>query len=261
MYNTPTEQADAKKVDDAFRLSLNPTQQNLDIASEKLLSVIHNTPTVYVYKFVEKNKLFVKSWDKFDFTHFSTSYEEANKYDEILWLLSAYPRAYYYMGIVLTKYDQLNLALQCYKKGMELEKSNPHFLIAIGNVFGKMKNYSQAVEFYRLIGDVNPYVSPRIKALALRSEGVQLIELNELEKAKIAFMKSLDLEPNNQNAINELLYIDQIELGTDNSKAPMITQLNFPMAKCIYCGNEVTDGRLKIINGEYKYICKNCITK
>ena len=61
-----------------------------------------------------------------------------NKYKEIVWIRSAYPRAYYYLGILLSNLKEFGLALKSYKKGLVMEPTNPGFLIGMGNVYSAM---------------------------------------------------------------------------------------------------------------------------
>jgi Flp pilus assembly protein TadD len=49
-----------------------------------------------------------------------------------------------------------------------------------------------------------------LQATALRGIGVSLIELGELDRAETALRESLEVEPGNALAQNELLYISNL---------------------------------------------------
>jgi Flp pilus assembly protein TadD len=48
------------------------------------------------------------------------------------------------------------------------------------------------------------------QAIALRGMGFSLIELNRLDEAERAFKQSLDIDPTNAVALNELAYIKDL---------------------------------------------------
>lgn len=262
MNITKYEEEDALKVNKAVNLIINLNQENCNLSSKILFDVIKNTPENYVYKFISDRKLHIKFWNKDEFFHFASFKEEVNINDGVLWIASAYPKAYYYFGILLNKAREFDKSIWSYNKGMELEPSNPSFLIGLGNTYSSMANHEKALECYRSVGKISPFISPKFKALALRSEGVQLIELDNLIYARKSLMASLELEPNNQNAINELLFIDEIEKGNkDNFTAPIIGQINAKKNRCMYCLKEVQDGIMRKINNDYYFICKDCANK
>jgi len=259
-YYSDIEYNDSQKVDESIKIiksGLNPKSTIL-----QLFEVIKNAPKEYVYKFQEGRKLYVKFWDRDEMTHFSMNYADASKYDEIVWLSSAYPRAYYWIGFAASNSNQHDKAIIMFNSGQEIEPTNPLFLIGMGHSYNKMGNYKISLECYSEVSDVNEFTSPKIKAVALRGEGVQLIELKRLEEAKIRFYKSLEYDPNNEIAINELMYIDELQ----KSKMPVIKR--FLTSKtvinknvCIYCNEDKNEGVLRNIGKTTYFICSECYEK
>lgn len=259
-YYSDIEKEDAKKVDEAIsglNSGLNP-QGSLSL----LFEVINNFKGEYIHIFQDGQNLYGKFWDIHEHLNFSYNFKEASKYDQIIWLPSAYPRAYYWIGFVASKTNQHDKAIIMFNSGQELEPTNPMFLIGLANSYNKLGDHQSSLELYSQVNEIDEFTSPKIKAVALRGEGVQLIELKRLEEAKISLYKSLEYDPNNEIAINELMYIDELQ----KSKMPIIRR--FLTSKtvinknvCIYCNEEKNEGVIRNIAKTTYFICSECFEK
>lgn len=67
---------------------------NLDDAERLLKDVIRNAPINYIYQFEKDGKTFVKFWNDTEFHHFITWQSPTQ---ELVWIRSAYPCAYFYL--------------------------------------------------------------------------------------------------------------------------------------------------------------------
>ena len=79
-----------------------------------------------------------------------------------------------------------------------------------GYVLNQLQEFDEALKEYEVAVQLSsdfPY-SRHAKPMALRGMGFSLIELGRLDDAESAFRESLILEPGNELAESELLYID-----------------------------------------------------
>lgn len=86
-----------------------------------------------------------------------------------------------------------------------------------GFALGSEKKFDQALATYQ--GGLNlKGIQPRDRARLERGEGFVLTEMDRLDDAEAAYKASLNDEPNNPRALNELAYIAKLRAG--GPKAP-----------------------------------------
>lgn len=78
-----------------------------------------------------------------------------------------------------------------------------------GFILSSQKKFDESLEVYQeAFAICEQYRSQAVyKAMSLRGMGFVLIELKQLEEAERFFKQSLDIEPGNETALNELRYI------------------------------------------------------
>jgi tetratricopeptide (TPR) repeat protein len=82
----------------------------------------------------------------------------------------------------------------------------------IGYVFNGLGKFEEALVVYQsaeAFSVKKPSQRP-YRAIALRGMGFSLIELNRLDEAEQAFKQSLEIDPMNALALNELAYIKNL---------------------------------------------------
>ncbi|WP_224369163.1 hypothetical protein [Hyalangium versicolor] len=251
------ESADAELVDQAIRRLLEGDVQG---AARQLLDVVSRTPTPYVYRFERDGTLHIKFWDEEEFTLFST---QTGHPTQIVWLKSAYPRAYYYLGFIQVKLGNNADAIRWLDAGMALEPDQPLFQLEKAKALSGMRQHELALALYEQVAQKGPELRVRIRAAALRGKGFQLIELGRLNPAEQAFRESLELDPENPIALNELDYIEHLRAG--GSQAPTETvqaKLSGPK-QCNACGVSIaeTGGTGRNIGGQMSWLCRTCDAK
>jgi tetratricopeptide (TPR) repeat protein len=199
------EHADAKKVDAALTHLKNG---NIAEAEPILLDVCSRCPHDYQFEILEGDTRYVKCWDMMEFTVYCGAQPDGG--DKVVaWILSAYPRACYYLAYVLIEKDDFPSAIQWLMKGQSMEPWNPRFFRELGVAYAHMKDHKQALICYEQAANL-PGISRHDRALALRGMGVQLIDLRRLDEAETRLKESLELDANNANTKRELLYISQL---------------------------------------------------
>ena len=134
--------------------------------------------------------------------------EESDK--PTFWTGDSYSRAWYQLAVIAVKGGRFEEALFCLDRGLDLEPDHPELWCEKGYVFGQLKHHPEALDCYVRAASAREWSPRSYMALALRGQGVQLIDLNRLEEAESVLKRSLEYEPDNDGARNELKYIENL---------------------------------------------------
>lgn len=202
------------------------SSHDLEYAESLLLGVIQNTPDNYVNSEEFDDVIYIKFWWKEDFLHYINWHKEQNiELKNIEWIGNAYPRAYYLLGHIYTEYRVLDRAIELLKKGINLEPTNPNLICEMAIALSFLDENNQALALYKSISKTSSYVSDLDAAKALRGQGFVYIELGDLIAAKDAYTLSLQFEPDNKGAFNQLDYIEHILLGGNASEPKLVNPM------------------------------------
>jgi tetratricopeptide (TPR) repeat protein len=215
---TSLEQDDAKRVDQALEFLYD---ENIDQAEIILRDICSRCPEDYVYDFTHDGAYYIKFWTYNEFEDYIKGMSDNNK-QEIIWLLSAYPRACYYLAYILMEKQNLDEALQWLRKGQEMEPKNSNYLIELGVVYATKSEFERSFECYQEALELSS-ISNEKKAASLRGMGVQLIELQRLDEAEKYLKESIIIEPNSELGKQELLYLSQLRSrkSSEKKKTPL----------------------------------------
>jgi len=133
-----------------------------------------------------------------------SSYCAAHPGKNVGWVLGSYAQAYYWLAHIAAEREPWDEPLDCIVKGLEIEPDHPYFLCELGYVLGKLGMPAEALEAYRAGEQIRPWAPPGQKARAVRRQAVNLIDLGRLDEAEIELIRSLQLDPANPVALNEL---------------------------------------------------------
>jgi tetratricopeptide (TPR) repeat protein len=255
-----TEQRDAEKVD-AARQAL--SSGDLERAEALLTGAAQNAPDNYEYQYEENNTLFIKFWEQEEFLHYVMWQRVQGTERKVVWIRSAYPRAFYYLGFLKVQTEQYDDAIAFLDRGQQLEPTNPLFNIEKAHALLRLGNYQQSLALCAEIAAIGPHVSPHTLALALRGRGAALIEIGELDAAEEAFKESLTHEPGSSVALDELGYIEHLRV--DGSRAPL-SSVKTPakevsVGECACCGRQITRAHVAYVNGTASVVCRRCRNK
>ena len=204
MGTTDTEARDGELVNQALQLR----QEGESARARGLLEeVISRTPDNYINEFEEDDTLYIKFWDQQDFLSYVAWYQAEGKKQKLIWLLNAYPRAYFYLGYIYFENGDYETAITFLDKGLILEPSQPSLLNEKAQCLVKLGRNQQALALYDQVLSQSGFVSPHKKAAALRGKGYLLIEEGDLDAAERVFLESLELDPESMLAKNELQFI------------------------------------------------------
>ena len=197
------EEKDAHKMDKAVQAV---DERNLTTARTLLKEIIANTPKDYRNTYEDGKQVFVRVWDKDEYSHFmqETSNQDGKKVTPIP---SVYPRAYYYLAYIDVEEKKFDSALTNLEQCLKLDPEQPRCLTEMALIYVQREQHEQAVSLYDRALKSHGYVSPKMKAVALRGKGVNLINLGQLDLAEKCLKESLEYEPGNELAKKELIVI------------------------------------------------------
>lgn len=90
--------------------------------------------------------------------------------------------------------------------------------------------------------------------------GLVLIEMGRLDGAEKAFHSSLEIEPGNALALNELSYIEELRAGGEPSQGEAVSSQAPSLAQCAVCGRGFERG-VVIAQGVLRTVCETCERK
>lgn len=128
------------------------------------------------------------------------------------WIEWGYKNCLQVQAFVAVERRDLQQALSMLRKLEYLAPVSAGTSVEIGYVLNQLAKPTEALQTYRHAHELSKqYSSQRpYLAMSLRGIGFSLIELKQLDEAEKAFQESLQIEPENKLAQNELAYIQQL---------------------------------------------------
>jgi tetratricopeptide (TPR) repeat protein len=206
-YNIETEERDAQLLEESVKLINNGNKEE---ALDSLIEITLSIPTNYSNKFLKDNKLFLKCWDMTDFLFKCNLYKDNYNVEDILWVKSVYPKAFYYIGYLYFENGEFENAIEFLDKGLKIDRKNPKIMNEKAQCYIKLGKIEKALEIYNKIILSKDSISLSDYALSIRGKGFVMLEENNLIEAKNCYEESLIYEPNNENAQKEIFIIDQL---------------------------------------------------
>ncbi len=253
---TDTGQSDTVKLQKAYQAL---SQNDFVTARQILQEVVANAPSEYEYSYRDQGTLYIRFWTLEEFMQHVTETEpEARK--DIVWMQSVYPPAYYYLAVLDVTEEKYESAVSNLEKSLKLELDQPLSFCELGFILGYMGKHELSLALYERALTSRSHITTSAKAKALRGKGVQLIELGRMEEAEVCLQDSLRLEPDNELAYNELIYISKLKLGDAPSPSIGLERREVPVNLCSSCGKELgTEGAVFNKKGKLIYLCKRCV--
>jgi tetratricopeptide (TPR) repeat protein len=177
-----------------------------------LRQFVANPPAGWRPVIESSNSVKVASWDQSEFMGYVAHHHEDNG-KEIVWISPSYSKAFYYLAFISTEKQDWQNALHYVEQGLDLEPDHPLLLCEKALILGRLKRHAEAYDLYRKAIRIRPWVSPGLKAQAMRGAGAMLADLDRLNEAEVILRESLRIEPQSENAKNELIYIEQLRNG------------------------------------------------
>jgi tetratricopeptide (TPR) repeat protein len=137
---------------------------------------------------------------------------KANSSEKFEWIDWGYESCIKMQAFLRSEKKDFQGALAILKHLRRLAPKSASTAIETGYVFNGLGKFEEALVVYQSAEALAvKYPSQRpYRAIALRGMGFSLIELNRLDEAELAFKQSLEIDPTNAVALNELAYIKDL---------------------------------------------------
>jgi tetratricopeptide (TPR) repeat protein len=201
----PRQSPPADIVHEARRLIAGGERSQAVRALEELLARI---PPGWRPRAEAPDEVQVAFWNMEEFLQYVAHHQAAGDRRKLTWVRPSYSEACYLLGYLAVEEGDYAAARRHVERGLGLEPDHPLLLCELGMIEGGARRHGEALGCYRKAADCRPWTPPGVLARALRGVGFSLIELGELDEAEEAFRQSLELEPDNTTARQELQIID-----------------------------------------------------
>lgn len=149
-------------------------------------------------------------WDRGEFLAYSRHVRDHGEVKSINWIGPSYSKRWWQLAVINRMQRKHEEAIDCIGRGLQLEPDHPYLWVQRGLILCAMARYDEALFSYQTAESIRVWSADSVKAWALRSRGYVLIELGRLSEAKNAYVRSLELEPDNENAEHELRYVRRL---------------------------------------------------
>ncbi|MBM3749503.1 MAG: tetratricopeptide repeat protein [Acidobacteria bacterium] len=180
-------------------------EKRLDEAKALLEQALAEKPADWRPVLADEDEEVVYCWDMQEFL---ACCAESRKDDgRVVWVHGSYSRACYLLAYIAVEQRNAEAAFQALQKGLELEPDHPHLWCEMGHLLQLLQRHDEALQCYVRAEGVRAWATSEQKGRALRGQGINLIDLGRLDEAEAALKRSLEVEPENPNALHELGYI------------------------------------------------------
>ncbi|MBA3016944.1 MAG: tetratricopeptide repeat protein [Proteobacteria bacterium] len=122
-----------------------------------------------------------------------------NSFKDLTDLKPEYSHGWWLLGRAQENLNNIEEAKTSYIKAIDLDKENADAIKALGVVFGNQGDHQQAYNSFKDLTDLKPEYSHGWWLLGRSQEG-----LNKIEEAKTSYLKAIDLDEKNTDAIQYL---------------------------------------------------------
>jgi len=120
--------------------------------------------------------------------------------------------AYYFKAYALTELGKLSESKMALERALALSPWNSQFLSELGHIYQLEKNWPMALQTFqrseRAAKEFSPPESKNFElARAWRGLGYTYVELSQIDEAEKMYRQCLELDKNDQRALDELRYV------------------------------------------------------
>ncbi|MEO0227630.1 MAG: tetratricopeptide repeat protein [candidate division WOR-3 bacterium] len=130
---------------------------------------------------------------------------------ELAWLPSIFSDAQFYVGYCKFELGDIEGAILAINEAIKMNPTKGDYYNELGFLYGKSKDFTRSNFYYKKAIEKDYLKENKTIARSLRGLGFNLIEQGNLDEAEKMLKKSLELEPHNETALNELAYIKTLK--------------------------------------------------
>lgn len=144
---------------------------------------------------------------------------------DVVVLQSTWADAYFLKGYALIELGNADEAIRALDQALVMSPSSSAYLSERGHLYQIVKDWKNAQRLFEkaMAGAEHapPSTAQSERARALRGVGFTLVELGQLEQAEEKFRECLRLNPTDQKAKGELMYIEQLRRQNRTGRQPV----------------------------------------
>jgi len=213
VHYSDTEKQDAIRVDEAIAMI---SRGEITEACSTLQQIVANTPQLYVYNFGNEKELFIKFWTMAEYLGYIALTRNRGEEitQEVIWLKSAYPRAYYHLAELDLANNNDGGAAEYLDMGLALEPDHPDMLLRMAEIYARNGDVPRALEHFDLAMNSRPYIATKTICHALGGKAQMLVEADRLAEAEACLEESLKHNPKHELTANLKRYVAAMKAGT-----------------------------------------------
>jgi tetratricopeptide (TPR) repeat protein len=182
-----------------------------DEAREQLELLVLNMPAGWQPMQRAGDVVRFAAWDEEELAAFAASGEGQGA--RIDWIAPSFSRALYFMAFIAVEERNAGEALTYIQRALRLEPDQPQILGEAGLIYHALGEHEEALRHFERAMTSRSWARPRDVARAQRGAATVLVELGHLSEATDLLNRSLENDPGNPNAMQELEYIRQLQSG------------------------------------------------
>lgn len=157
-------------------------------------------------------------WDSDEFFKFVQD-NRATLQQSLVWNEMPPAKAFYWLAYIAYEWGDLKQALRYIDEGLALDPARPQMLCEKAEILKGLRQFDASLECYREVAASAGWVPDKERARAYRGLGYVLIEMRKLDEAESSLRESLKIEPDNETALHELRYIEDLRafIGKNDS--------------------------------------------
>lgn len=196
-------------------------ENNLQLAEDKMLNgasheaehllqaIVEHVPAAWKPLEEKEGKTIVHCWDRMEFNTFCDTQKQEKK--DFIFSGVSYSKAFYLLAKLSMQSKDFGSALFYANKGLSLQADHPKLLCVKAEILCSIGNQIDGQEYFTKALKSQKWTDASLQAEILRKSAHLLNNLDKTEEAKDLYTKSLELDPENQKAMNELsdLYLNK----------------------------------------------------
>ena len=179
-------------VDDLVSCAM--AESRWDDAREILKAALASMPPNWLPLQEDARRVQGAFWDREEFSAYVSSHR-AKTEGPISWRGPSYSKMWWQLAIAYSEDGQAENAIAAIENGLAIDPEHPRLWVEKGFLLNRLKRHQAALESYETAVSIRDWAPDSLHTPALRGRGSALIDLERLEDAQRAYLRSLELDP------------------------------------------------------------------
>lgn len=162
---------------------------------------------------VSETSINIAYWTTEEFIIHAPHYDPDGSKKMVVWVTPSYSKALYLLAFIYVERKDWFKAMSFIDRAISLEPDHPLLLCEKAMILSRLGRHQEAHDLFSSAAEIRAWAPLNQKARALRGAAIALIDLERIDEAEELLKKSLEIEPENTVALNELDYIQRLRKG------------------------------------------------